>query len=739
MLELEPDEDKNPVLYLLISDNTAFRQLIGLWTRFSRGQDLPAGWGAPWRNLLSQLRDLRPWGPRDRLMEGDLDVLRHERADNRGMVRIELELVFRSPEQEVEQRALAELNRVGGKLISRTRIDGAKYHAMLVDVPVAEMGQILSRGDNGLVAAEEVMHIRPQSAVHVTLFESHEVGPEVAAANPNGDPIAAIFDAVPLAGHPRLANRLSIEDPFGLESLAVGSRIHGTAMASAVLHGDLNALTSGQLSRRVHFVNIMFAPAEPGTDEKLPDRLPADIFHVAVVGMKAGADPTAPSVIVVNASVGDRNKPFMGRASGWARVIDYLSHRYGVLFVISAGNHLSDLRTPDINTTAFEALPKDERAKVALRASAADAAARRILSPAESMNAVTVGALNSDLHVVGQVPSLAYDVWQDTGLCTVSSGLGLGIGSSTKPDILAPGGRHYVRLAPDSAGHRLRPMDKGANVLGGILVASPPRPTDVGTNSLGRTVGTSVAAAMTTGLAARAHEALEAAYDDFVSIAGPQRAVLLKVLVVHSSKWTPARDLILEVVGPPDNRKNVRQRDNIRRYLGFGAIDGALILDCATDRATLWAVGTLNREEAHTFSIQLPSVMSGKATFHELSATLAWFAPPRVGSISYRGVRLKLIEPENPLDVFAVQASKEQPDINQSHSGTVVHRRWSGGKAAALGGFSEFELMIQRQPDDIDDPVPYALVTTITMPGVAGVYTEVKSRVAVQPKVPVPA
>lgn len=45
--------------------------------------------------------------------------------------------------------------------------------------------------------------------------------------------------------------------------------------------------------------------------------------------------------------------------------------------------------------------------------------------------------------------------------------------------------------------------------------------------------------------------------------------------------------------------------------------------------------------------------------------------------------------------------------------------------------------MIQRQPDDIDDSVPYAVVTTVTMPGVAEVYTQVRERVAVKPKVPV--
>jgi hypothetical protein len=246
-----------------------------------------------------------------------------------------------------------------------------------------------------------------------------------------------------------------------------------------------------------------------------------------------------------------------------------------------------------------------------------------------------------------------------------------------------------------------------------------------------------VAAAIVTGVAARAHEALETAYDDFLTVPGPQRAVLLKALLVHCARWTPAHDLIVEILGPADKKHHVRQKDNVRRYLGYGAVDVGMVLDCATDRPTLWAVGRLQKEQSHTFSVPLPAVMSGKPQLHELSATVAWFAPPRVGAANYRGVRLKLVEPTQPAATFAVKAAGEQPDTNQAHRGTVIHRRWAGEKAAALGANASFELMIQRQPDEIDDPMPYAVVTTVTMPGVAEVYTQVRERVAVKPKVPV--
>lgn len=738
--DLEGDEeDKNPALYLMVPDVAALRQIVSLWNRFQAGRALGPGL-TPWRDLFAQLRAVRPWGPQDRVSEDDFEILARERADPRAMVRIELELVFRHELAIVEHEALVALQAVGGELVSKARIDGAGYHTLLVDVPESELRRILARGREGLVAAEAVMHIRPQSVVDPTLFEiGREPTQEQAAAAsesiPGGDPIAAVFDAVPLTGHPRLNARMSVDDPFDLEPSAVGIRRHGTAMASAVIHGDLAGAPTSRLDRKISFVNVMYAPGDPGQDERFPDRLPADIFHQAVSRMKSGGEPTAPGVIIINASSGDSNKPFNGRMSGWARVVDYLSHAYGVLFVISAGNHLDDLVTAGVNTIEFERLNVDQKARCALRASGAAMVRRRILAPAESMNAISVGALHADNIAPGALPALTFDIWRDTGLCTISSGLGPGLDNSVKPDVLAPGGRHHVRLLPTADGHRLSPVTTSSRLFGGIVVATPPASTAVTLDATTHSVGTSVAAATTTGIAARAHEAMEAAYDDFLTISGAQRALFLKALIVHCARWTTARDLIIQVLGPADSKQNVRQKDNVRRYLGYGAIDAAMMLNCANDRATLWAVGTLQREKSARFSLPLPAVMSGKPQLHEISATVAWFAPPKVGATNYRGIRLKLKESESSTAMLAVKATGAQPDTNQTHRGTVIHRRWEGQQAAAFAADANFELTVQREPDEIGDPANYAIVVTIKMSGVAGIYEQVRSRVALKPKV----
>lgn len=737
--DLEEDElDKNPAVYLMVPSEGALRNIVTLWKGWRGTGNVPPGFSA-WKTLLSQLRDIRPWGPQDRIAPGDYEILAAEAEMGLPAVRVEIELVFRTTAGAAEQPARQKIEALGGAIISRSRIEGAGYHSLLCDIPTIALRDALEHDPAGLAGSEAILQIRPQSIFQSIAIEEIDGAPAGVAPPLQGDPITAIFDAVPLSAHPRLAGALSIDDPFDLEALAVGPRKHGTAMASAVVHGDINLTWARPLGRPIHFVNMLYATADPEHPERFPDRLPADMFEMALIRMRDGDDPLAPHVIIINASLGDPNKPFYGRMSGWARVVDYLASKYGVLFIISAGNHHGLFETEDMTAGAFEALPLDQRARVALRASASQIATRRILAPAEAMNAVTVGALHADqFNYPHPLPAATLDVWADTGLCTISSGLGPGYGGATKPEILAPGGKHHVRLAPHGDHHRLHPLGLNAGAFGGIAVAAPPSATSLGPNVVARSVGTSVAAALTTGVATRAHEALEAAYPDFGGLPSVQRAALLKALLVHGARWTQARDLLVEILGPADNRQHYRQKDNVRRYLGFGAYDPELVINCAEDRATLWAVGTLNADQGRRFRIPWPAIMSGKAIPHGLRATLAWFSPPRPGAVAYRAVRMKIVEPQQ-LGAAGIKAPGSQPDPKQAHKGTVVHRHWGGEKAAAIAGDGFFEIDVQREADDLDHAVSFALVVTLEMAGQAEVYAQVLNRVALKPVVAVPA
>ena len=270
----------------------------------------------------------------------------------------------------------------------------------------------------------------------------------------------------------------------------------------------------------------MFAPLRHlGQDERFPNRLPADLFQEAVLRLKAGQNAVAPGVIVINASLGDRNKPFTGRMSGRARVIDYLSYTYGLLFVISAGNHLDDLITADMNTVSFEALDSAQKAKVALRASAAVVAQLGgILAPAEIYERGNCGA-PCTATVSRRVPC------QLTGYSTFGSIPGSAPRVGLAPVQATRLSRTFSRpvavttcncLPSGARSPMLRPITKEFQPDGRYRRCEPPRqPTAASPDYTGRTVGTSVTAAITTGACwLELTRRWKSAYDDFLSIAG---------------------------------------------------------------------------------------------------------------------------------------------------------------------------------------------------------------------------
>jgi hypothetical protein len=78
-----------------------------------------------------------------------------------------------------------------------------------------------------------------------------------------------------------------------------------------------------------------------GAGDAFPDdRLIVDVIYSAVLAMRSGTEPSAPDVLIVNVSLGNRRRPFQGNLSPWARLLDRLSYQFGILFVVSAGNNI---------------------------------------------------------------------------------------------------------------------------------------------------------------------------------------------------------------------------------------------------------------------------------------------------------------------------------------------------------------------------------------------------------------
>lgn len=744
---LESDEaDKDPVAYLLVPDARALKKIESLWRRWQRGEVLEQGW-KPWRDVFALLRDLRAWGPQDRVDDYDVDVLQHDidghAADDR--LRLELELVFRRTPQDaqaLEQHLLGEIAIRGGELISRCRIDDIAYHGVLVELPVSAVRDIVARSPAGIAGIDAVMHIRPQSlASGIDIADVEQQSPDAPShAGQLGSPIVALLDGVPVARHPLLADFLSVEDRFDLERDAqVSQRVHGTAMASLIVHGDRNCSESA-LARRIHVIPVLSARA--GHDESFPDdRLMVDIIDTAVRSMRDGDSATAPDVLVVNLSLGNTRQPFHGRMSAWARLLDRLAYHYGILFVISAGNALHAFLVADFQTrTAFEDAEPEARSVAMLKAVASRMGQRKIIAPAESVNGVTVGACNQDDVSLPhrQAARSLIDPYPSLPMANPSSRLGPGFGTAVKPDLLMPGAHEHLAITR-SGRAAIEVEPSGPSRAAGLKVAAPPR---AGIEAAeGYTNGTSAAAALASRTCHRIHDALEQAYgESFLRLSTRQRTVLLKALLAHTARWPEdTADLIKRTLGPSDNRQHVRQKDNIRRFLGYGMVDADAAIACADDRATFWAVGELFGDGLVRVPIPVPMVIHGKAKPHAVSATLAWFTPVRAGSKAYRSVRLKLLKPDEIETLGLAGPHGPQPDQNQGRRGTLYSQRWQGKKAPAVDDDMVLRLSIQREPDQggirIDEPVPFALAVTLTMPGEVEIYEQVRQRLQIASRV----
>ena len=743
--EGHPRTDK-PVggrLYLAMPDVRALRELLGLWNRWQRGKDLPPG-RTPWRDLFASLRDIRPWGPADRLTDTTIERWFEElETDPKAVCRIEAELWFRgttalrdSPYQRLE---LAVSN-AAGKIIDHAVIDDIGYEAALIDLPSTEIKRLIAREEIHLAICDEVMYLRPQSSVDIPQ-PSDEIGPgpdppvELPAELPA---VVALLDGFPVQNHQLLRGRIDVDDADDLEPMSVVSdRYHGTAMASLILHGDRNR-PEPSIQRRLHIRPVLYAPGNGIREEPRRDRLFVDTIYRAVRRMKEGdmsGGPTAPEVFLINLSVCDLNRPFSGPMSPFAKLLDHLAERYGILFLVSAGNIVLPLPIDEFpDWTSLENASPEERERAVLSALAEHKWERTLLSPAEAMNVVTVGALHYD-SVVTSRGALVVDPYANADLPNISSALGLGHRKVIKPDIHLPGGREHIRF--QGSGQSLIVVPGGRS---GLSTASPD--PDGRLDSIHLTPGTSAAAALATRAAHRIFEALmDRSGGSMLTKMDPQfYAVVIKALLVHRSSWGNRAQVLDQLYGPHGQGQHVARSDNIARLLGYGFPDVEEAIACAPNRATLVGYGTIKAREANIHRIPLPPSLEMVTEPRAITVTVAWFSPINRFHQAYRRAKLEVTAMNKFPNAAGVTRASLQPSYYSVLRGTLFHTRYEGEDAVPFidGGYVLLRVMCKEQAGSLDQSINYGVAVTIEAGEGIRVYLEVRDRLAVRvrPRVP---
>ena len=695
-------------VYFVFTDAAAVRQLLSLWAKFK--QDPSAPLPQPWKQVFTrQVEDVRAWGPQDRLTQSLNAAVQAAELERVGQISVEVELWYRrDPEarDEASRRIREQSEARGGTVVNECVIEGIDYHALLVELPVGEVRSFFAADPGGLVSAKQVMHLHRSTQTTVRRLDAVGESPAVTtdAPPPTGSPRIALLDGLPMSNHDLLAGRLIIDDPDERELIYPAQhRRHGTAMASVIIHGDLSAARGESLRRPLYVRPILEAPDRDDDPERYPTtELICDVIHRAIVRMCEGEGdnpPAAPSVRLVNLSIGDPDRHLASRLSPLARLLDYLADRYDLLFVVSAGNHPQRIsyepQTGDLGTDVRQAMVGDLND-------------RRLLSPAESINSLTVGALNSDRS---NTVVMAANRVEPAELRSPAlySAVGRGFARSVKPEVFAPGGRQIYREGFDE-GQRvreLRPVD--SVVTGpGVLVAQPGSAGSTASAHYWR--GTSLATAHVTRFASDVLGRLELLQSDRGDGAVPDESltVLTKALVVHAASWggPAAWETGAGISGAP-------RRDGLSRLLGYGRVSPSWLFGDAPHRATLVATDVLGADEQAFFEIPLPEGLRSSTHWRCLRLTLAWFSPINPKHQAYRRARLALEIPTTSRKLLEVDRAEVHSQA--AVRGTVQHELLDGSDAPLFVDGDRFGVAVtaRARAGALEDDIRFGLVATL--------------------------
>jgi len=750
--EKHPEKGLSGRLYMLMTNQGALDEMLSMWRRYTV-QDDPKqkfdGGLTRFRDVFLRLKDIRRWDVKDRLLEtGVIDAWKEDLAvDGDRLIRFEVELWFRNSESKREQSSsiiTSLIQQLGGHVLAESRHDGIAYHGMLAELSANAIQTIVENPNTELVKCDSVMFFRPvgQMLAGEGLLEDEAVYSDLEEHSlPDGVPVIAILDGLPLANHRLLNGRLIVDDPDNVEnSYSANERVHGTSMASLIVHGDLN---DGLRSlRRPVYVRPIMEPIPndfrtPRREHIPDDVLFVDLIHRSVKRLFEGdgsEGPLAPSVRVINLSIGDSYRQFLQSMSPLARLLDWLSLTYGVLFVISAGNH-SDAIQLGISRTEFESSDPQEQEIAVVRSLFSDARNRKLLSPAESINGLTVGSLQYDSAQFAAVGHIFNPFSQY--LPSPVSAFGRGYRKAIKPDIVFPGGR--VLYQEDFRSSRrdnyvIKPVEPSIrNIPPGNKTAIPARQSG-SLDGIAYSCGTSNAAALISRSAGICYDSLQQMFAEQATDVDTRayEAPLLKAMLVHGCAWGDIGAQIRDLLRTPENNQQISGL--VSRWMGYGVPQVDRVLDCTEQRATLLGFGELTDGAAHVFGLPLPPSLGSRSEWRRLTVTMAWLSPIAAGTQKYRTASLWF-------EVGGVVPAKDRKESCSGSDGwravrrgTVQHEVFEGQRAEPFidGDVIEIKVNCREDAGKIQNPVAYGLAVSLEVAEGLDipVYNEIRTRIA---------
>ena len=498
---------------------------------------------------------------------------------------------------------------------------------------------------------------------------------------------------------------------------------HGTAVASIVLYGDLEACNAGNYWRpEVWLFNGRILDGNNEFDQET-------IAHTLTKAVTYFVEEH--QCRIFNLSIGNENAPYDQRhIRGIAYVLDQLSRENNVLFIVSAGNFTGSV-DPDVPHESW----RDEYPDYLLSEQSV------IIDPAPALNVLTVGSLARHNATADEQrhPEISQLSPADEGQPSPFTRHGPSVKGALKPELVAVGGNLASPLRREGYQH---PTMRGL----GVLTCNH---RFVGSTLFAEISGTSFAAPYITHLAGR-----------LLNNYPQASANLLRALLVnhanmpHSIKRTFPTEM-------QQDYKNTNKRDIERDLAGYGLIDEESLYRSSQQVVIMMAEEQIKNDSHHFFRLPLPEefLRSNRAA-REIRVTLAYSPATRTTRLDYTATRMRFrLVKDDSLDEVQRHFNHDTQDETETRNDDAIGNRDIGPELRQKSTVqSATWRMRQRNPDenwfvvitrqDTDwgrsmslELEPYALVVTVTdrENEEAQLYSQISQRIELQQRVQVQA
>lgn len=718
-------------MYLTLTNQQSMSRMLSLWEQFQNGAEFEKG-TTGFRDVFKWLKNIRRWNVEDRLDLSDMpSVWESQLQGGEQDVKFEIELWYRSTEtkrDEAERSITQIIEESHGRVVKRVLIPEIAYHALIVECPAQEIRRILDTRNTKLVQSEQIMFFHATGQTQGTyLLDEDEGDTEDDNANvieqglPTERPVVALLDGLPLQNHSLLHSRIDVDDFFNLEpDYIANQRSHGTAMASLIIYGDLsNPLVT--FNHLLYVLPIMKYDANAEKEIIPRDELFADVLHRAVRHIMEETD-LRNDIKVINLSVVNENRMFVNSFSPEARMVDYLSWKYNILFVICAGNYKESIADENMTYGSFMNLGPEEKQSLVIKDRFNLQQHMRIQAPSEAVNALCIGAVNMDNSQLMIHDDRIFPVID--GFPATYSRFGGGYMRAIKPDCVTMGGRETFKQLLDINNQpvNFRPTNYQRRAPG-LSVA--------GCDNINQKIyslGTSDATALISRMCADLLPIIRQIPG--LNLPHEFEAIAMKTMLIHSCKWGTMGHHLMDKDLKFTGKK---RREYALRWIGYGIPNINIASYSTPQRVVMAGYGLIEQNKVMEYRIPLPPSLISRADDKRLTITLGWHSPIAPSNKNYKLAKLSFSSNNAILDV-----DRSDCDQHAGKRGTIQHEVYEGKKASTFVDGDSLVIKVDcKKEDALTAPVKYFLMVSLEVRAITGlpIYQEIQEKLHVAQRV----